>query len=489
MKFLTRKKFTLLLVASCFCLLATFYFSKLDANFPNAVLQLKGNMETKSKYQFDPLEFKQITEEAIDALYDAKLKRVEDGVDKAIDWSKYAYVHYVTRVQYMCLTYMGFSALLKEHKTRARLLLLISDNEEMATDEAEMMLKKIQRLNPDQVIIRKVPNIHLEKGNKDWADALSKFHIFNQVDFDRLIYMDSDAVVRNNMDELFFLPDYVEYGAVLAYWYIDDEGLGKSIEQLQKAGKSTNVFDYNKIVLEKIKNGEEFYNDLPDVPHDLYLKPNDVYYDIFNTKEETPQESSDDAPLGIGRVRFTSAFMVIKPKEETFNLITEKYIPLAQKRKGVYDMDLLHDYLYNLRQISQDNFLNYETIKEDYVPKIMMIPFTRYILLSLSLRSSKNYNMITGPGVLGYKKIDYNQRDTRRTLDEMLDNNKFIHYSEVSWKPWNKKGFNEIHCQFEENKPDKIKPEEKKEMCDIWYNFHKIYFKKKPMCGLLFNKD
>lgn len=40
-----------------------------------------------------------------------------------------------------------------------------------------------------------------------WADSYTKLLAFNLTDFDRVLALDSDSIVRRNLDELFLLPD------------------------------------------------------------------------------------------------------------------------------------------------------------------------------------------------------------------------------------------------------------------------------------------
>jgi len=50
--------------------------------------------------------------------------------------------------------------------------------------------------------------------NPRWVDQFSKFLIWNYTQFDRIIYIDLDSIILQNMDELFLLPSDIPLAAV-----------------------------------------------------------------------------------------------------------------------------------------------------------------------------------------------------------------------------------------------------------------------------------
>lgn len=483
MKYFSKKRIGFLLLIVCVGF--TFWIteiSKARLDFSNYIRTNHGFFN-QDNYEFDPLEFKQISEEMIDAIYENKLDRVEKGIESEINWNKYAYVNYVTTLPYLCLTMMSFSALLNEHKTKAKLVILVSNTEEMKSLRAENMLLKIQDMNKDQVIIKKVKNFRIGNDESTWVDSLSKLHIFNQTEFDRIIYMDSDSIVKKNMDELFFLPDYVTFAAALSYWFLQGDDLKQSYEELKRLGNSTNLVDYNVKVIDKINKDEIFYNDLPNLPHNLYLKKNDIYYDILNPKKELPLSDSPVNPLKPGKVKFASDLMVLKPSKKIFKLIKDHYLPIAQKGKRIYDMDLIDEYLFNLRKMSQDHFINIDAIKSNFVPELLILPFTRYGIISQTLIDVAKQELIRSHGVLGYNYLDSAGEDKTTSLDELFENAKYIHYSDGSLKPWYKDNFESIHCKIKNKDLTRFNKEQEERMCSYWYRVHKTYFDNKSICG------
>ena len=60
--------------------------------------------------------------------------------------------------------------------------------------------------------------IKTEEANGFYLDVNNKFSVFNLTDYDRIIYMDSDALAYNHFDDLFTLPS-TPLAIPRAYWY------------------------------------------------------------------------------------------------------------------------------------------------------------------------------------------------------------------------------------------------------------------------------
>lgn len=159
--------------------------------------------------EFNPLEIKQMPGPVIDELYKKRQTDVIKKKAKPIDWTKYAYVNYVSQHDYLCNTLMMFSSLKDEYKTEAKLVLLVTNDMISKMESVNKILDKIKNLDKDQVEVRVVEPIHKTDDTSGWKNSLAKLQVFNLTDFERIIYLDNDANLKNNLDELFFLPDYV----------------------------------------------------------------------------------------------------------------------------------------------------------------------------------------------------------------------------------------------------------------------------------------
>ena len=145
---------------------------------------------------YNPLEIKQIPKETIDDLYTARLdKELKNG--EVIEWSKFAYVNYVTNADYLCNTLIIFNDLKQEFETKAKLVLLISKdlldpNTSSNVAYISSLLNKIQAIDEDQVVIKLIDNIVKPKDTTPWNESLTKLLVFNQTEFDRVIYLDNE---------------------------------------------------------------------------------------------------------------------------------------------------------------------------------------------------------------------------------------------------------------------------------------------------------
>lgn len=435
------------------------------------------------KREYNPLEIKQIPEKAIDTLYEHKLQRVANGAEKEIDWSKYAYISYATDMSYTCNTLIIFSSLIKEYKTKAKLVLLVNYDFDLSSNsDSNRTLKKILDLNPDQVIIKRVDSFTVNMDESIWRDSLTKLHVFNQTEFDRVIYIDSDSLLKSNMDELFFLPDYIKFAAPLNYWELNSKDLQKSYKEVKHMRNPINVENYNKRIINRIGKGKMIYNHLPNLPHYLYLNSEDVGDDILKTRTIFSVSSWFHKGPKPSRVKFSTTLMVVKPSNETFATIQNYYLPLAQKGKGIYDMDLINRYVYNLRQLIYDHFTVLRSLKAQFVPEVLILPYTRYGLLTGSIRDTKQIKIMESGGILGYKHLNADGKEVKRSLEDITSNAKYVHYSDYpQLKPWQNTDLESFKCDVKHSKKEKIE-EDDAQICSIWNGFYKEYFDKVSVC-------
>lgn len=76
------------------------------------------------------------------------------------------------------------------------------------------------------VKLKPVEVIHVESEQETWAESFSKFLIFNQTEYKRVQFMDSDGTVTKNMDKWFFAPS-ARVAATRAYWLEPDRKDGE----------------------------------------------------------------------------------------------------------------------------------------------------------------------------------------------------------------------------------------------------------------------
>ena len=162
-------------------------------------------------------------------------KKIEhpDGQDPTgIDWSRFAYVQYVTNLPYLCNSVMIFEALHRLGSMPDRLMMYpdhfsLEDNSteaillNKARDEYNVTLKaiEVQRRGGND---RKSEDRESQQAltfaqTASWAESYTKLLAFNQTDYERILHLDSDSTVLQDLDELFHIePAFVAMPR--AYW-------------------------------------------------------------------------------------------------------------------------------------------------------------------------------------------------------------------------------------------------------------------------------
>ncbi|CCE64566.1 hypothetical protein TPHA_0I00600 [Tetrapisispora phaffii CBS 4417] len=449
-----------------------------------------------------PLAIKQIPAETIDHLYDTRLARAKSSKDK-IDWKKLAYVNYVTEPSYLCNTLIMFQSLIT-HGTQAKLLLLISpelldpNSESSIEYNTVALIEHIKKLNTDeenpQIIIKSVDTILKQNDSTLWKNSLTKLAVFNQTEYDRIIYMDNDAYLTDSLDELFFIPDYIKFAAPLTYWFLSEKDLKKAADEVENDdGEPTNLYFYLKQIDARIDKGQMIYNHLPSLPHTLFLDSKDIADDIIHG---TPSRS----PLldyvktrRTSKLKFASNLMVIKPSEDDFNRIITEFLPELINKKDSYDMDLINDYLYNLKYIISEQFMIFRKLKSHFTPEVMVLPFSRYGLLTGSIKNRNHYPMIAND-ILGYTKIEEKTKSDKIDglniatkpddikISDYISKNKYIHFSDYPLgKPWQYEKFDDFKCVVD--KKNSKHSEDDAEMCKVWNSVFELYMVERNICA------
>lgn len=425
--------------------LVVYYFSRTVVQFQlNQQVEYYRNYFNKNrdnlKREFNPLEIKQIPAPIIDALYKKRQDDVVKQKASPIDWNRYAYVNYVAQEDYLCNTLIMFKELKETYNTKAKLVLLITRDVVSNVDEATVLLDKIKWIDNDQVIIKIIEPIFNGNDQTTWKNSLSKLEVFNLTDFERIIYLDNDANLNDNLDELFFLPDYIKFAAPLTYWNLKESDLKKAYKEVKHMKNPINANKYIEKCITRLQNGKMIYNHLPNLPHTLYLDSENIGDDILKTKTVFSLSRLFHT-VKPSKVKWASDLMVIKPSNETYAYIRDEILPYSINIKGMYDMDIINEYLYNMKQIIYDHFSVLKSIKYDYVPEVIVLPFGRYGLLSGSIKHKEEYDMLKND-ILGYQYLNSQGDDISKDLKAVVGQARYIHFLCISnWKTlaiWNK---------------------------------------------------
>lgn len=435
----------------------------------------------KALSSFNPLDIKQIPSETIDELYEARLM-LQEKKNELIDWSKFAYVNYVTAADYLCNTLIMFNSLKNEYHTEAQLVLLVSkrllDTKiSRDVDQSKFLLEKIQNLDEKQVVIKYIDDIIKPNDYTPWNESLTKLLIFNETSYDRIIFMDNDADLVDSMDELFFLPKYVKFAAPLTYWFLTEEDCEKAVKEMEKKEKvTTNLDNYIDQLSARIKREKPIYNDLPSLPPHLYLNSDNIAEDIISS-------TSSASPLfafgghKASKVKFASNLMVISPEAELFQYIVDFAIPSIIDKKSVYDMDLVNDDLYNLKRIIYNQFSLFRKMRSKFLPEVLVLPYTRYGLLTGSIRNEKQHSLISND-ILGFRRYDENRKPIDTPFDVAVERSKYVHFSDYPiGKPWNYPSIHAFEC-----KPSGEASELEKNACSLWNSVYEQYLEKRHIC-------
>ncbi|GMF71617.1 alphaN-acetylglucosamine transferase [Aspergillus flavus] len=142
-----------------------------------------------------------------------------------VDWSRYAYSQYATSSAYLCNAVMVFEAL-QRLGSRAQRVLFFPEDWDVSVESERDRDSQLLAMARDKYNVMLIP-ITLETikpgagSGESWDKSISKLLAFGESEYDRIVHLDSDANVLQNMDELFFLPP-TKVAMPRAYWGLPD---------------------------------------------------------------------------------------------------------------------------------------------------------------------------------------------------------------------------------------------------------------------------
>lgn len=217
------------------------------------------------------------------------------------DWSRFAYTQYVTNSDYLCNSVMFFEALDRLQSRADRVMMYPSHmlKSELEEQEGDKKLSEDARLlikARDGYKVKLVPiTIQHRKGaDATWADSFTKLLAFNQTQYSRVLSIDSDSLLLQNMDELFLLPP-APVAMPRAYWLFPDDPVLSSqvmliepskveFARIEEKIKSASINDYDMEIVNYL-----YHDSALVLPH----RPYDMISGEFRTEDHAKYLGSD----------------------------------------------------------------------------------------------------------------------------------------------------------------------------------------------------
>lgn len=144
-----------------------------------------------------------------------------------MDWSLYAYSQYVTDDASMCNAFMVFESLDRLGSKAQRVLMYPEewdDNHDDQPDRSRQLLLSARRqygvkLRPVQLlgVDGPVSPPSKKQSTSGWDASITKIRAFELEEYERVLHLDSDITLLQNLDELFSLPP-APIAMPRAYW-------------------------------------------------------------------------------------------------------------------------------------------------------------------------------------------------------------------------------------------------------------------------------
>ncbi|CCH43565.1 Glucose N-acetyltransferase 1-A [Wickerhamomyces ciferrii] len=472
------------------------------------------------KYSESNLEYLDYDRDHIKYLYPEVIDSIYNNTDlNQVDWSKLAYVLYATSSSHLCNSMMIFAEL-RKFQTKAELVLLVKRefilNETAYPNEYKTLTEFSQNYN---VTLKPTTVTQIGGDSVDiWKSSFTKLMVFNETQYDRIIYLDADAIIlRGNMDELFFIPP-CKLAVPTAYWMTKIK--------YEKMARDDNK--KNKYKLENYKNWRPLTKPQRDYKIQKLLDEHVNIYKDSNHKIPTSQDSLKQVVnsknfqnqlynalpnyITIDEFELTNIVMVIQPSKDLFTKVLNA---IENKRKNEYDMELVQNHLFSLPKIlqkqSKNSFNYYHSNFQsviDEIPEFMILPHQIYGTITPEINSQVDHHSYLADSfeqIFAHKLLQTSNRepayyDTKhldRPGEDFFNKIKYLHFSDAPIpKPWFEQRLDAEYMGFRtrcEKHPDFqkdgiVKPKHKTPDCSAgekWESVHKLFKDvRKEVCGL-----
>jgi hypothetical protein len=145
-----------------------------------------------------------------------------------VDWSRFAYSQYTTDTQSLCNALVVFESLHRLGSRADRILLYPEEWVAKRDDRTRWLMQVAQqkfgvKVEPIQLLGAEIrPDGKVEDPGtldrpSDWNLSVTKLRVFDLVQYDRILHLDSDITLLQHLDELFMLPS-TPIAMPRAYW-------------------------------------------------------------------------------------------------------------------------------------------------------------------------------------------------------------------------------------------------------------------------------
>ncbi|KAH3688288.1 hypothetical protein WICPIJ_000759 [Wickerhamomyces pijperi] len=308
---------------------------------------------------------------------------------EAVDWSRYAYVLYATSPAHLCNAFMIFSEL-RNYGSKADMVLIV--NEQFLDEKNIKYSKQLKELRKQEANLRLtyrpvevVTKTDIDAGKAIWMSSFTKLLVFGEVSYDRIIYMDADAVLtKSHLDELFFMPD-CKLASPSGYWLTQETFSNERDQMLTKYP----IENYNwkpRTVQERAR--------------DIWQYSLDFIHPFLNPETEKLDHSKMDAAAlktyqnmlysnlpsyyTLDEFLLTNIIMVIQPTEELFETVKKG---IEERDHSEFDMDIMQRLFHlptTIKSQTASALNETKTFKDrlNEVPEFLILPATAYGTLS-----------------------------------------------------------------------------------------------------------
>lgn len=144
-------------------------------------------------------------------------QQVLNHLGQSVDASniKWAYMQYATTYAYLNLALINFIRLRQGGTKIQNLVVLYVLN----LNDGGNQWHRLQALADSYDIkLKPISKISAPSESSLWSESFTKFHIFNEIEYSKIVYFDSDLmVVQHHLDELFQLEEF-DISLPQAYW-------------------------------------------------------------------------------------------------------------------------------------------------------------------------------------------------------------------------------------------------------------------------------
>ena len=126
--------------------------------------------------------------------------------------NNFSFMFYSTNIRYLCNCFILVSTIQENIENKSN---IYNFDYNILVPNSMVQTSYIMKANKLKIkLINVEKKLYSNNQQSHWADSLTKFYVFAQTQYERIVYLDCDSLVKKDITHLFHLPKHFLYAPI-----------------------------------------------------------------------------------------------------------------------------------------------------------------------------------------------------------------------------------------------------------------------------------